>query len=421
MESYLTYWRRQLWLRVLDGWIGLQLIVLAYHIRFVAVASLSKINLTGDMVHYDHAATTLLSLHRFTYWNTAPSAQVTPGYPLFLELMYVLTPYSGHAGQVMYGLFGQAALSAVVAGVLYFISRRGMGPLAAAAVGLIWAYYPPAVWSVRLLLTETLFTFMLIVYLAAWLGSIQRFGRNEWLLTGLLLGGTALVRPTVMPLVAVPLGLWLWQRLRPAEKLRPWLQAFTWQAVGFVVVMIPWWVRNLLTLHRLILASEDAGNPLLYGSDPRFPNGPDLGAGLTAPAQTALAVHRIVNGFLHHPWIYLKWYTFDKLQLLFRQPWYPTGASGGVLLHAHLVWVVLGAMGLLLCALDPYMRWVMWLAAFLVLVQLPFIPISRYVFPVMPLFLVGVGWLLQRLVQAASRLFSFSIPYVTLGDGNRQR
>jgi len=63
-----------------------------------------------------------------------------------------------------------------------------------------------------------------------------------------------------------------------------------------------------------------------------------------------------------------------------------------------LAWVILGAIGLLLGAWRPMLRWISALALFLIVAQLPFIPINRYMFPTMPLMFIGVAALTYLVV-----------------------
>lgn len=388
--------------------IGILVLALLFQLYFIKQLWGLHINLYGDSIHYDHAAVVLLLMHVYTYWSWGPSAQVTPGYPLFLEFSYWLTLIKTHNHQVQMHVAAtfQHLMVAVSVFGLYRVARYVLPIWASLVAAILWMIYPPATWAADQLLTESLYTLLLVLFAWSFLFALKKGRLWRYILAGFVLGLTTLVRPSVMPLVAAPLLLLL-QR-QDWRAIRSHLLHFAGYLAMFIICMLPWWIRNVRVMHHFILTDEDVGNPLLFGSDPNFAHDPNLGSGLSASGQKALAIHRIIEGFTHHPFAYLKWYTIDKLHLLFGAPWYldSVGKHASAVnkltfyyAQTHLVWVILGAVGLLLGFWRPYMRFVSGLALFLIVVQLPFIPMNRYVFPVMPLFFVGVMFLVFVVVK----------------------
>lgn len=392
---------------------GLLLVfALAFHAYFAIELWHWPIHLYGDSVHYDHAAVVLLLKHIYTYWSWGPAAQVTPGYPLFLEFCYWFTLVSTHNHQVQMHIATtfQHLLAAVTVLFLYRIMRKGLPRYASVAASLLWLVYPPATSAANQILTETLYVFFLVCFAWTFLCAIQKPSIARYILAGFILGLTTLVRPSVMPLAAAVLVVFFSGVNRQQIKRHVW---HVCAYIGmFVLTMLPWWIRNVVSLHRFILTDEDLANPLLYGSDPNFAQDPGLASGLTGAQQKALALHRIAVGFEHHPLLYLKWYTIDKIGLLFGTPWFTSVKEVpkwiDVYANTHLVWVISGALGLLIIALRrDALWWISALVAFLVVVQLPFIPIDRYAFPIMPFLFVGVGycigyfsWVIREALQA---------------------
>ncbi|GMA52138.1 hypothetical protein GCM10025857_34950 [Alicyclobacillus contaminans] len=362
--------------------------------------------LTGDMVYYNHAANLLLQKHVLTYWSTAPAAQVMPGYPLFVALCKW---FAGHV-YPRYGEYGlpglrftvlvQCVISVCTSLVLYRVARRLCRPLFAGIATLVWTLYLPQVVASTMVLTETLYILLFWCFVLAVWRAVERPTMWRWAVSGLLLGLSVLVRPTPLPVMA---GLALYMVLQVRVGRWRWMDAIRHfgAALGALVLcLVPWWIRNLVTLHRLILTSDDAGNPLLFGSVPSWAHYPTPTSGFTAQQQEAQAIRNIEQGFHDHPLGYLKWYTIDKLWLMFSSPWY--GESGALLwwVHLHGLWVCLGVIGLAWAAVRRVgARWFAVLLVVLVGLQLPFIPLPRYVLPVMPGIFVGVGLLLQQLSQ----------------------
>lgn len=413
-----------------DGLIVI-LILFAILLRLIPVQAVHYVNLFGDMVHYDHSARVLIDRHVYSYWGTVPNAQVTPGYPMFLALVYKSAWFffHSHQGELRTALDVQAVLSGLTVGVLYAIGRSVLSKWWSFVAAFLWAVYPPAIWSSRQILTETLYVFTLYLFVWSFQTAMKRMTRASWLLSGLLLGVAGLVRPTVFPLLAAPLVIAMWRartkwrsesparsRSYARRRLRRvwghfwqggWRGGFMAYVMGFLLLLLPWWVRNLHVFHRLILTDTDLGNPLLYGTDPNFQNDPNLGIGI--PDQTVLALQRIQDSFTHHPLATLQWYTVGKLDYLFATPWYQpfTVATPGWLIgwvHLHLVWVLIGAVGLALGFFRSGFRLLSVLALFLIVVQLPFIPVVRYAFPLLPLFFLGFGLVGQLLSEQTERI-----------------
>lgn len=390
-------------------YVGLALFLFALLLRTTYAIRLHHIPLYGDMVHYDHSAVTLLTKHIFSYWGTESTAQVTPGYPLFLAACYATASIftHSHEGAMRIAVLAQAVLSAWSVLLVYQISRNFLRPRYALFAGLLLALYPPAEWSVGLILTEPLFVFLFLLYVVLFFRARKTNYIADWLSCGLALGLATLVRPSVFPLIIVPVLLLRYRQTRTARRSFR-ISLFAIYALGFAVPMLPWWIRNAVTLHRFLLTSDDLGNPLLYGSDPNFSHDPTLSQGLSAKQQETLAIARIETGFAHHPLANLEWYSIEKLKYLFGTPWYlgHTGTASmltsifSLWLHLHIVWVLLGAVGLAAGIFHRDVRYITALTVFCILVQLPFIPINRYVFPIMPLLFIGVAFLVAKISKA---------------------
>ncbi|GGJ09976.1 hypothetical protein GCM10010885_18930 [Alicyclobacillus cellulosilyticus] len=384
-----------------ERWVVVVLVLLAASVRLGYAYHGRHVALYGDMIHYDAAALRLLDRHVFSFWGGAPDAYVTPGYPLFLAGCYQLARWfhGSTAAMRTWAVMVQAVLSALTTGWIYAMARAAMRRRFAVLAALLWVIYPPSWWASTQLLTEPLYTFLLYAFAWAFLRAVQRGTPAAWAGAGVALGLTGLVRPTVFPLVA---AAWVYLAVvhGPSRRIRQAVAGGLWHTAGFVLPLWPWWVRNARVLHRLVLSDTEIGNPLLYGTDPNYQHDPDLGRGLTSDQQKHLALQRIKDQFTHHPWQALRWYTVGKLHDLFTKPWFPPHPSRLWLINAlnalHLVWVFLGCAGLCLgCWRQRAVRWFAVLAAFFVVVQLPFIPVNRYVYPLMPLFFMGTAYLVQ--------------------------
>jgi len=158
-----------------------------------------------------------------------------------------------------------------------------------------------------------------------------------------------------------------------------------------VVVMSPWWIRNAVVLKQFVPLATQGGDPLLRGADP-YDQYDHIGAspilGVEPKDYTAVAIARIKTGFATDPWTWGSWFTVGKLWYLFSLPW---GASGFWDVFAHrLVFVFLGLPALVHALCRRRLRWMAWVVVAGLAMQLPFIAIPRYVYPLLPLLLVLV-------------------------------
>jgi hypothetical protein len=366
-----------------------------------------------DMVHYDHLAKMVLFHHVYSYWGATPDAFVTPGFPLFLAACYWVASHfsASPVAWLRFTYLVQGLLSGLECGLMYMSARFALTRWAALVTAALWLIYYPAVWTASVPLTEALFVFFLMAFTTSWLFSMTRPSAWSWTVTGILLALATLVRPVTLPLIVATLltaGLLRHPAHRDngAERRRLYgwrLGLMAWHAAGFLVCMLPWWIRNARVLHRLLLTDDDSANPLLYGSFPNMQVPPGFHPG---PDQKAQAIERIVWGFTHQPWEYLRWYTIGKIKYLFGQPWMLTGGPAW-LWHSqavlHLALLIAGTLGLLTAWRRLYARVWLFMAAFLIAVLLPFLPLPRYAFPTMLFFVLGTGLFLERAAEVLSR------------------
>lgn len=357
--------------------------------------------LRGDARNYDAMVRRLLAGQGYGYLGREPDAHVTPGFPLFLAAIYALAgPEPSPLGTVR---VVHAVLGALTAAALAALAHRVAGPLAAGIAGVLAALYPPFIWSTASILTEPLGLFTLVLFMLAHQALWERPDRTRGLLAGVLLGLAALVRPQfAVLLVALPVARLAWARWREGDRrpARHLLAPYGWLAAGFVVAMLPWWVRNLLVLGKPVLLAAQAANPILGGMDPYFRD-PSVFRGIQKDRQLEAALRILVEGLRTEPWLYLKWFTVGKLQYTFGHPYFGGVANRGFLapLAFPLHWALLGlgAAGMALAWRRGNLVPVTAAVLALTLVQLAFIPQYRYAYPMMGLLCVPAAALLARL------------------------
>ena len=200
-----------------------------------------------------------------------PTALWAPGYPLLLAGTFLLPGDDLVAARGLNVLAGLA----LVAGVYYLGSRlwnRRAGLLGAALVAL----FPSDIFFSSLVLTESLFVAMAVGFLClslAWTmppdAPLVRVAA-----LGLAAGALAMVRPEGIAFVGVTALVWLvlhrsWRNL---------LARLCLVALGILVFVVPWTVRNSMQLGWPVIGTTGLGQVLLQAHNPEAGGQPDFGA-----------------------------------------------------------------------------------------------------------------------------------------------
>jgi 4-amino-4-deoxy-L-arabinose transferase-like glycosyltransferase len=374
---------------------------------------LYEFNLMGDALNYQIMSWQWVEDGIYGYAlerrSGEPNAYVTPGYPAFVSAVYALVrdPYL-HISAVrgLQVLLGAGSTLLAFLTVRRVLSRSDVALMTA----LLVAVYPPYVQSPFHILTEVLALFTMLLYF--WLQATGLVAGSRWwnLTAGLALAAHLLVRPVLLPLAPLPFAYllikWGWRRW--PEVLRNGL----WTALGAVLLMLPWWMRNLVVLHQFILTATGSANPFLAGTYPYLRGLLEdfHRAGLSSEDQSWFARRRLREGFSREPLLYLRWYTVGKLRMTFESPWLheDLGHRGlaGLVRRAHLAVVWTGLGGLVLAALRvDVMRFVLLYLALFTSLYLLFIPTTRYAYQPMFFLLLGLAYLICELVRWSLRLF----------------
>lgn len=288
------------------------------------IAKLHDFNIVGDAKNYLIMSRQIVDNGVYGYAlgqkSGTPNAYVTPGYPLLLAAAYaaVRDPYL----QVTIIRFLQVVISGIISPLLSFLfvrrlfKRNGIALITA----LFIAIYPTYILSSTYILTEVCSFASMLLYLYLQTVSLQDRKPLHGLLAGLAFALNILIRPTMLPLLVLPFifALFVWKKTDRMILLR----LFSYTVIGAGILMLPWWIRNIVTIHRFILLSTGSGDPLLAGTYP-YMTGlfQDYLGEKARVSEAAFARKRIVEGFLNEPLLYMKWYTVGKLGYLFDRPW----------------------------------------------------------------------------------------------------
>jgi Dolichyl-phosphate-mannose-protein mannosyltransferase len=261
------------------------ILLLAVALRAYGVLSHPTVP-NGDAADYQRLATGLVEGRGYVNVAGAPTAWRPPAYPIFLAGVYEILGVS-----VLRATIVQAILGGLTVLMLTALGAMVLGWRRALIAGVIAAVYPAFVWLPRLLLSENLSLFLLLLSLGAIIFYL-RTTRMVWMIVfAILCALNTLVRGANLFLpIVVALGLLVicLQNRGAATEGRPYkdsalqefpsrfcrggtpwppqlMAALTVMAVAFIVTLLPWTIRNYRIFHHPIpIATQDGLT--LYGS-----------------------------------------------------------------------------------------------------------------------------------------------------------
>jgi 4-amino-4-deoxy-L-arabinose transferase-like glycosyltransferase len=366
--------------------------------------------LSGDALNYHIMAHQLVEDHLYGYALARKSGEsnsyITPGYPVFLAGVYsvIQDPYL----QITAVRLIQIAIGTLTPVFAFLFLRRifrrnDIGIVTA----LLIAIYPPFVQAPVQLLTEVLAMATMLLYLWLMTAALETRKWSHSVLAGLIFAVQILIRPVMLPLAIVPFiyALATCYRGNIAGLFKVGVQT----AIGVLILMLPWWIRNYIVLDKLILTATGSANPLLAGT---YPNMEHMfedfkQAGYKSTEQSWYAKKRIIEGFTTQPLVFLKWYTIGKTKVMFQTPWlyqelYKTPPFYGFNLAFHPIVMWTGFVGMLVGLFtNRVMRFLTVYAALFLSLYLIFIPTTRYAYQVIFFVMTGaaflVCWLAEKL------------------------
>jgi 4-amino-4-deoxy-L-arabinose transferase-like glycosyltransferase len=220
----------------------------------------------GDDAHAYYALSkTLYREGSFGGPHFEDSSDWSPGAPLLYAASFYATAGAREGtARVVELLLGLATIV-----VVYLLGRRiACGPaglLAAFAV----AVYPPFIHSIGALYSEppAMLTLPAAVLAFLWASDGLASGpsRARWLVPGVLLGLTALIRPEYL-LVGIAFAGLAMIRVSRARGWKPGLAATALLVAALLLPIVPWAIRNQIVLDRTVPISTGGGKALYVGT-----------------------------------------------------------------------------------------------------------------------------------------------------------
>ena len=347
-----------------------------------------------------------------------------PGYPAFLRLFLSGTPDMAFVQSVM---LGQAGIGIVIVALVFFLARSLLGSFAALISMLLVAISPHMVVMENYLLTETLYTLLLVLFIGAGTLAVRRLDSPPGLMlaavAGGLLGLCSLVRPTLehMPLL-IAIGVCV------SPCLHNYRKSALYGLLVFILIMAPWWGRNVeatghLSDSSLMINTLHHGSypGFMYNDDPKTLGNPYAFDPHSREAEASLGavLADIGHKFTDDPVRYLGWYLVGKTKFFFnwdivdgvgdiftypelQTPYYSDKlflVTVSLMLSLHWPLVIAGLLGAVLVwtrfaafAIEGWrlqaMRWLSLVLFYAIAVHMVGAPFPRYSIPFRPLLYV---------------------------------
>lgn len=212
-----------------------------------------------DEQHYRAIAFNIYEHHEFSASAGSPTSIRPPLFPALIAGIWSVTgPQNLQAIRAV-----QILLSLATTAVVYVLGRRVFDHRAGCYAAAISWLYPSLIFFNFLILTESLFTFLLLGFVLGTVMLLQQPHPKVGLATGLALGLAALTRSVLwpVPLILCPLLL--------VSMRGPWsrrAQCSGLVLAGYLVVILPWAVRNTRLQETLTVVDTMGGINLRMGN-----------------------------------------------------------------------------------------------------------------------------------------------------------
>lgn len=189
------------------------------------------------------------------------SSDWSPGAPLLYAASFYATGGAREGtARIVEALLGVAAIL-----VVFALANRLGGRVAGLLAALAVAVYPPFIHSTGELMSEPPAILTLPAAVLAFLWASEQERLQAWLLPGLLFGLTAMFRPEYLFVGAAFVALAA-IRVGSARGWRPGLTGGGLLALALLLPIVPWTVRNLDVLDRVVPISTGSGKALYVGT-----------------------------------------------------------------------------------------------------------------------------------------------------------
>lgn len=362
-----------------------------------------------DEMVYHYAAENLLKYGTLTFEvdgamfhgdrEVTPASNLQPGYPLYIAAIYSVF---GHASE--YVFISQLILSIIS---LYFIYRLlvilNVKKHFIIMTMLLASLYPGLIYNIDRMLTEQLFSTLLLAYAYLFLKGLKENKLSLLCLSFVLIMYASHVRALAFPFVLLSLFIIL---IHDRGKLKQSFAKFATLSGVVLLFMIPWWIRNYITLHEFYFFSNAGFSPKIWGAVPYF-----LNMGATSQSSFEEIVQSNMSA---NPILYYKWRILGFFQYMWGDIWdenivHPIRMFRPILAVQQFIIVpCVAAIPFLIRKSKVEVLFISTFPIAFTLMNMPFHGLPRYVYPSIPFVIILFAVLLDTLMKWIRRA---KVPY----------
>ena len=190
----------------------------------------------------------------YAYESTQSNAAVVPAYPVLLSMIFK-TPGANIDAKINTIKILQLLFSVSAIVFIYLAAKNTFDKIAGIVAALFITFYPAFVYSWTELVPTTIFTAVFLFYLAIQLKAIQDSSIVYSMLSGFLFGLVVLLNPSCIIIGLIPL---IYNSIKFHNGFS--LKFIGMFLGGFLIPLIPWWIRNIITLKQFIFLSTSFSN-----------------------------------------------------------------------------------------------------------------------------------------------------------------
>ena len=201
-----------------------------------------------DESRYIKMAQQLVEKHVYGYSSEVPNAFVPPGYPLFLSLCYLIFGFSpsGFAAiRIVQTVFSVLTVYLTFVFAAKLANNNTVGIISVWLIALNLNFYS----YTFSFLTENLYFFLMMIFAVFFVFTMRQNKLWPHFVSGLLFCSCVMVRAAIFSIL-IPAYIPVFLKYKTEKKQA--MFRFVLFIFGFVVLALPWWIRNTVVLHEFI-------------------------------------------------------------------------------------------------------------------------------------------------------------------------
>lgn len=240
----------------------------ALFIRLIYIFTFEPSEITLDSKFYYSGALNILNHHCFSTNFPKPTAFTTPGYPVFLSVIYFLFGENNHLAvriiQVIFNLFTILCIYLICLEVI-------KNKIFCNITVLLCAIYIPFITISERIIIEAISPLFLVLYIYLFILAEKHQKIIFYLLEGFILGINCLIKPVpfFLPLFIFVLDFFYYISQKNREELPKYLkQRIRRILILYSIALItlsPWIIRNYFLFKKIIPFSTESGAPFYWG------------------------------------------------------------------------------------------------------------------------------------------------------------